>query len=287
MAATVEVFFSYAHEDEKWRQELEKHLSILKRSGLITGWHDREILAGKEWAQEIDTHLNTAHMILLLVSPDFIASDYCWGIELERAMERHRTGAARVIPILIRPVSWEGAPFGALQALPADHQPISSRPHPDDAFLEVAEGIRKAVEELHRGHLAQPSSSFPIWNVPPDRNLLFTGREEVLKRLHDTLSAGKTTALTQPQAISGLGGIGKTQAAVEYAYRYRDDYDAILWVKADSSDSLMLDFVTMAHRLNLPERNEQDNPSSLRLSSAGSTATRAGCSSSITPMTSR
>jgi tetratricopeptide (TPR) repeat protein len=258
MGAPVEVFFSYAHEDEKWRQELEKHLSMLKRSDLITAWHDREILAGKEWAQEIDRHLNTAHLILLLISPDFMASDYCWGVELQRAMERHHAGEARVIPILIRPVSWKGAPFGALQALPANNSPVASWLHPDDAFLQVAEGIRKAVEEVHRQNGANPSSSFPLWNLPYDRNPFFTGREEVLKRLHDTLRAGKTTALTQPQAISGLGGIGKTQTAVEYAYRYQDDYDAILWIKADAYETLMLDFITMAHLLNLPERNEQD-----------------------------
>jgi len=258
VVAPLEVFFSYAHEDEKWRQELEKHLIMLKRSDLITAWYDREILAGKEWAQEIDIHLNTAHIILLLISPDFMASDYCWGVELKRAMERHHTGEARVIPILIRPISWKGAAFGALQALPEDNKPVTSWPNPDEAFLQVAEGIRKAVEEVHRQNGANPSSSFPLWNLPYDRNPFFTGREDVLKRLHNTLSAGKTTALTQPQAISGLGGIGKTQTAVEYAYRYQDDYDAIFWVKADAYETLMLDFITIAHLLNLPEMNEQD-----------------------------
>jgi tetratricopeptide (TPR) repeat protein len=87
---------------------------------------------------------------------------------------------------------------------------------------------------------------------------LFTGREEVLKRLHTALRAGKTTALTQPQAISGLGGIGKTQTAVEFAYRYQDDYNFILWIKAESRESIISDFVTMAHLLNLPEQQEQD-----------------------------
>lgn len=143
----IEVFFSYAREDEDLRDELEKHLSIL-RQGVITGWHDREIGAGKEWEGEVDTHLNTARVILLLVSPDFMASDYCWSVEVKRAMERHETGEARVIPVILRPVDWEGAPFCKLQALPTDAKPVTTWANRDEAFLDVARGIRAAVEEL-------------------------------------------------------------------------------------------------------------------------------------------
>src|SRR5947209_3541721 len=112
--APVEVFCSYAHEDEALHRELEKHLSLLRRQGLISEWHDRQILAGDEWAADIDQHLETASIILLLISPDFFASDYCYGVELQRALERHQANEARVIPILLRPVSWEGTPFSKL-----------------------------------------------------------------------------------------------------------------------------------------------------------------------------
>ena len=94
----VEVFFSYAHEDEPLRKELEKHLSLLRRQGLITGWHDRLIAPGTDWARAIDEHLQQASIILLLVSADFLASDYCYGIEMERALQRHQTKQARVLP---------------------------------------------------------------------------------------------------------------------------------------------------------------------------------------------
>ena len=144
----IEVFFSYAHEDENLRDELAKHLSILKRERVIMAWHDREISAGTEWAGHIDEHLNTAQIILLLISADFLASDYCYDIELTRAMERHAAGDARVIPVILREVDWRGAPFGRLQALPKNALPVTNWENRDQAFADVARGIRKAVKEL-------------------------------------------------------------------------------------------------------------------------------------------
>ncbi len=144
----IEIFFSYAHEDEMLRNELEKHLSNLKQQDLITGWHDRNISAGTEWAYEIDTHLNTAQIILLLISPDFMASHYYYSIEMKRAMERYEAGEARVIPIILRATDWEGALFDKLQVLPTDGRPVKGRRNREKAFVDIAQGIRKAVEEL-------------------------------------------------------------------------------------------------------------------------------------------
>ena len=100
---SVEVFYSYAHKDEPLRNELEKHLSVLQRNGLVSSWHDRQIEPGMDWAQAIDTHLETASIILLLISSDFLASEYCYGIEMKRALEREKAKEARVIPIVLRP----------------------------------------------------------------------------------------------------------------------------------------------------------------------------------------
>jgi len=146
--AAIEVFFSYAHKDEELRDELEKHLAILKRQGVIAGWHDRKIGPGREWQGQIDAHLNSAGIILLLVSSDFLASDYCYDNEMKRAMERHEAGEARVIPVILRPVDWKGAPFAKLQALPKDAKAVTTWPNRDEAFANVAQGIRAAVEEL-------------------------------------------------------------------------------------------------------------------------------------------
>ncbi len=148
MEVRTEIFFSYAHADEKLRKQLEKQLSLLQLQGLITGWHDRMVRAGTEWEDEIDSHLNTATIILLLISPDFMASGYCYGIEMKRAMERHQAGEAHVIPVILRPVFWKRAPFGKLQALPKNAKPVTLWQNRDEAFFDVAEGIRNAVEKL-------------------------------------------------------------------------------------------------------------------------------------------
>ena len=132
----MEVFFSYSHQDEGLRNELEKHLSVLRRQGVIDIWTDHRIGPGEEIGGEIDRHLESADIILLLVSPDFLNSDYCYDIEMKRAMERHERGEARVIPIILRPCDWQSAPFGGLKALPADGNPVSKHQSLDDAFVE-------------------------------------------------------------------------------------------------------------------------------------------------------
>lgn len=146
----IHLFYSYSHKDEQLRDELEKHLMGLKRQGIITDWYDRDIRAGDEWKRQINSHLNTADIILLLVSADFLASDYCYSIELASALQRQEHGSARVIPIILRPVDWSVAPFGQLQALPTNAKPITLWANRDEAFENVAKGIRAVVEQPHR-----------------------------------------------------------------------------------------------------------------------------------------
>lgn len=158
----IDVFISYSHRDEGLKNDLRKHLSLLKRQGEIRDWHDREIEAGLEWSREIDAHLESADIILLLVSPDFLASDFCFDVEMRRAIERHDEGVARVIPVFLRPCDWKGAPFGKLQGLPTDAEPVTSRhwSNTDEALAVVAGGIRQAVVELRRrGHPARTFDS--------------------------------------------------------------------------------------------------------------------------------
>jgi tetratricopeptide (TPR) repeat protein len=267
-----DVFISYAHKDRKLRDELAVHLGNLRHQHLINDWFDGDIIPGAEWEQEILDHLRTAKIILLLISAHFMASSFCWDIEMKEAITRHEAKQARVIPIVLRPTDWSDAPFAKLQALPSLGKPVSRWPTHDDAFEDVIKGIRRAVEDLHAGTSPKPlaspsrgagttsmgSSQVSVWNVPFRRNPFFTGREPVFTQIHTLLHAGTSAALSQPPAMSGLGGIGKTQTAVEYAYRYRDAYQFVLWVQANTSETLLSNFVVLAGLLHLPEQTAQE-----------------------------
>lgn len=143
----LKIFYSYTHRDEKLRDTLETHLAMLRRRNLISSWYDREIEAGEDFEEQIMKHLNSADIILLLISASFLASDYCYDKEMARAMERHEAGNARVIPIILRKVDdWKDAPFAKLMALPTDGKPVMSWGDEDDAFSNVAKGIRNVIE---------------------------------------------------------------------------------------------------------------------------------------------
>jgi hypothetical protein len=148
----VTIFYSYAHsvQDEKLRDQLEAHLKILELLGRIAGWHKREILPGQDWAKAIDQHLNTAQIILLLISPDFIASPYCYGIEMMRALERQQLGETYVIPILLRPVFYEGAPFAHLSPAPTNGKAITTWANRDEAFVDIVEGLNRVLQDFPR-----------------------------------------------------------------------------------------------------------------------------------------
>jgi hypothetical protein len=133
----MEVFFSYAHEDEELRDELAKHLKLLERQGVIKAWSDRNVTAGEDWKNAIDERLESANIILLLISADFLASDYCYDIELDRALERHNSKEARVIPVILRSSDWQNSSFGKLAALPTGGKAITSWPNEDEAFTDV------------------------------------------------------------------------------------------------------------------------------------------------------
>lgn len=145
-------FLSYSHADEILLDELRKHLSQLRRSNIIDSWHDRRINPGSEWGDEIVDRIERADLILLLISPDFLASDFCH-IEMNRAIEQHARQRARVVPVILRPVDWSDTPVSKLQALPTDARPVTTWPDRDLAMLDVASGIRKVCCEIIRERL--------------------------------------------------------------------------------------------------------------------------------------
>lgn len=152
------LFFSYSHQDEALRDRLEEHLAALKREGAISTWHDRRITAGDVLGQRIDENLESANIILLLVSPAFLASDYCHDVEMQRALARHEEGTAQVIPVILRPCDWKHSPFAHLLAAPTDGKPITKWANEDEAFLDVVQKIRAALPASHHPEIASSRS---------------------------------------------------------------------------------------------------------------------------------
>lgn len=144
----IKLFYSYAHEDEKMRDKMEKHLSLLRREGLIKEWHDKKIMPGVSFDDQIDENLKKADVILLMVSQSFMDSDYCFSIEMNFALEQEKKKAARVVPIILRTCDWESAPFAKLKALPKDGKAITKWRSQDDGYTNVAKELRLLIESL-------------------------------------------------------------------------------------------------------------------------------------------
>jgi TIR domain len=197
------VFIAYAHEDEAYCEQLQRHLSPLIRNDFINVWYDRIVGAGKEWRKEIKMHLDESRLILLLISPDFINSAFCYDFEMKRAMERHASGSARVVPVIVRPCLWMSAPFGKLQPLPRNVEPVTSPKWsaPDYAYVEIAKGIQEIVEELMKGsaiEVAGPEKEPDVLEDTPKDNIGIRTSEKVITRR----SPAETLSPLSPQAKS-------------------------------------------------------------------------------------
>mgnify|MGYP006101560803 FL=1 len=146
------IFFAYSREDSDLRERLDKHLSGLKRRNYINTWFDGQIEAGTEWEKEIDFALSKADIILLLISADFIASDYCFDVEMKKAISRHEKGDAVIIPIILHPCDWSDLPFSKIQGLPQNGKAITSEnwKSPEFALSEIAKSIKETVESLRQ-----------------------------------------------------------------------------------------------------------------------------------------
>jgi len=147
-ASKVYIFTSYAHEDEALKNELDKYLKVLKRSGKIDTWNDRALIAGQEWNKTIMEELSKANIIILLISVDFNASDFIYDKELAEAMKRHEAGTAYVVPVILRPCKWTSMQYAKLQALPRNAKPVTEYEDQDRAFTEIATGIETLVDHI-------------------------------------------------------------------------------------------------------------------------------------------
>jgi TIR domain/PEGA domain len=213
----ISLFYSYSHKDESLRDELAKHLTILQQAGFIREWHDRQILAGEEWDRQISIYLEAAEVILLLISADFLASKYCYDIEAKRALERHSSGTARVIPIILRPVLWKLAPFAALQALPKDTRAVTEWPNRDLAFVNICEGILAVVVGWRDSAGPSSSSEEAIVDRPVSRKVVRARKRILDAALPRRVLAGRATTLVVMLRREDSSGL---RAIVEMDTRY-------------------------------------------------------------------
>ncbi|MEO0645896.1 MAG: toll/interleukin-1 receptor domain-containing protein [Cyanobacteria bacterium J06650_10] len=185
------VFLSYSHKDEYLRDELAKHLKALNYNNIIASWDDHKIRPGEERDKIILENLNSAQIILLLVSSDYIASNHCCNIEIPIIMDRHNSGTATVIPIILRPCDWQTMPFGSLQALPENAVPVIDHTwqKPDNAFTSITKGIRKAIDSTgyqKNNSCSQPLSYSNYSRIQPEITGIDSLLQEMLGRLIDT-----------------------------------------------------------------------------------------------------
>lgn len=271
----VEIYISYAQNDENLRIELENHLKVLETTNIISIWHYRKIIAGSEWRSEIDEHLRSSQIILLLISSDFIASEYCYGQEMHIAIERHYNNEAIVIPIILRAVDGlELTPFGKLNVLPKNTEPITSWNNLDEAFSNVVKGVRERIERffnknnnVYEEEIDNKFSEKYIRNVNKEiekSNILlkdnmslrvihnrlkesapYTYRNDFILKILEKLKENKVAVIT------GLGGIGKTQLAANYITNYINEYKLIGWINASDAVSIQNSYIELVEKLDL------------------------------------
>ena len=252
IAGTISICYLYDPRDKDLVQQFEKHLSKL-RNGRITWWSPNDINPGDNKDTAIEYHLANDQFILFFVSSDFLSSDLYQSV-LKIAFQRHEAKKTRIIPILLRHVSLDvNDQLTQLQALPYNGNFVKGQRNKEEVFAGIVTELRELIKDEQESILSNMSSSSPpiFWNVPY-RNFFFTGREKELSDLTIVLQSERGHI---PQALSGPGGVGKTQIAIEYIYRYRSSYQAVFWVQSNTREELITSFVAIARLLNLATKD--------------------------------
>jgi DNA-directed RNA polymerase subunit RPC12/RpoP len=216
----VKIFFSYAHEDDALVDSCRAQLSLFDRQHLICWWHDRQIPAGAEWQRFIDRNLSNSDVVLLFVSPDFLRSDYCYGVEMQEALKRHDSGAAQVIPVILRPCPWEQSPVAKLQVLPTGGRALTQWEDRDEASLNVAEGIMRAVQHATARDAAPPTDQPPMPlpesdSLPPELTAVQCSSQTC--RSNDVRLTELPVEIASVDEVAGGGWIAKGRVQVQYS----------------------------------------------------------------------
>ncbi|HBK4768283.1 TPA: toll/interleukin-1 receptor domain-containing protein [Yersinia enterocolitica] len=198
--------FSYSHADEALLNELQKHLSPLKRMGKITTWHDRRIVPGQEFERQIDLYFSQADIILLLISSDFINSDYCYQVEMANALERHNRGEAVVIPVILRDCAWHQLPFGSIMAATIDGKPITRFPSHDEGYVQVVDAVSRAIANLEA--------------KKPQQSVHAAAPVNPMHQAADAVFTPRSSNLSLPKSFTDLDKDRARHEGFEYVARY-------------------------------------------------------------------
>lgn len=249
------LFISYSHADEKLRARLDAHLAALRNEGRISTWHDRRVAPGTEWERQIHAELDSADVVLLLISADFLASKYCYDVEMDRALKLHEAGMARVVPVIVRPSDWEGSRFAYLQALPKNSKPVTSWRNREEAWTDVAKSLRTMLQEL------RPADERPAVSAPPgDAPTLFleTGAMPLdspyyVARPSDDRAARQLRSPQPTVTLRGERQSGKSSLLVRLRQQAREDgwrscylnFQNLDQASFESPDALFLELARM------------------------------------------
>src|SRR5215475_7309308 len=257
------IFVSYSHHDSEWLKRLQVHLRPLEREGLVELWDDTKIQSGAQWRKEISKALDSACVAILLISADFIASDFIADEELPRLLAAAEEDGVKILSVILSPSRYEKIDsLARFQSVNPPSKPlISMDKWEQEALLDkLSEDVVQAIDGTpKKSERAERAEDRQVSNLPFPRNRFFTGRDDLLNGLQMGFRSGQWV-----QTLNGLGGIGKTQTAIEYAYRYSGDYKAVLWCKAHSKKSLTSDFVAMAKVLELQEKNAENQDEAIK-----------------------
>ncbi len=254
-------FISYTSADKKWAEWIAWQLEEAQYSTILQAW---DFQPGMNFVLEMDKAASVARCTLVVLSPAYLNARYTqpeWAVAFRRDPKSEQ-GA--VLPVQVQKCEVEGllGPIVYIDLVDLDeaaaHESLLAGVRRERGKPETAPRFPGRAQHTISEPQRFPGALPLIWNIPYRRNPFFTGREDLLERLHSQLQALQKAVLSQPQAISGLGGIGKTQLAVEYAYQYREAYRFVFWTRAATRETLIADFVTIADLLHLSEKYEQD-----------------------------
>ncbi|MEO5681582.1 MAG: TIR domain-containing protein [Chitinophagaceae bacterium] len=228
----INVFISYSHHDKQFLDELMKHLVILSRQGLINIWEEGMIEAGRNWNQEIKNKISEADLVIMLISADFLASEYIYGEEVQEAFKKHEEGRARILPVIIRACNWQDTPFAKFQVVPRSARPVSSWESKDEAYLDIARTVRIISEQFisERQTIELPTVTEVAFKRYPLEEVFVSSGPPTLTFVEPRDFKYIKLALLQPGrgiVIEGPSGIGKTTVALRVLEQTGSKYELL------------------------------------------------------------